>query len=212
MLNVSTAEILVVCVVALIVIGPERLPMAVKTASLWIGRFRRSFYKVKAEIERELNTDEIRSQLHNESVLAEIEEAKAQVKGTAKDVEKSMSNIVSSANFDPGASQSTDKQQKQQKSIQQELEEAGEHIEGISRSAYGTGKNPKLAEAEATAESPTQASTQASTQAPTQSSTKTPAKSSALSLTKPALTKPASTKPASAKPASTKPETDNDIR
>lgn len=148
MLNVSTAELLVVCIVALIVIGPERLPMAVKTAGLWIGRFRRSFYKVKAEIERELNTDEIRRQLHNESVLAEIEEAKSQVKGAAKDVEKSVSNIVSSASFDPGASKSTDEQLKQQKSIQQELEEAGEHVEGITRNPYGTGKNPKLAQTE----------------------------------------------------------------
>lgn len=146
MLNVSSAEFIVVCIVALLVIGPERLPMAVKTAGLWIGRFRRSFYKVKAEIERELNTDEIRRQLHNESILAEIEDAKAQVRGTAKDVEKSVSNIVSSANFDPGASRSTDAQLKQQKSIQQELEEAGEHIEGITRNIYGGGKNPKLAQ------------------------------------------------------------------
>ncbi len=146
MLNVSSAEFIVVCIVALIVIGPERLPMAVKTAGLWIGRFRLSFYKVKAEIERELNTDEIRRQLHNESILAEIEDAKVQVRGTAKDVEKSVSNIVSSANFDPGASRSTDAQLKQQKSIQQELEEAGEHIEGITRNIYGGGKNPKLAQ------------------------------------------------------------------
>ncbi len=148
MLNVSTAELLVVFIVALIVIGPERLPMAVKTASLWIGRFRRSFYKVKAEIERELNTDEIRRQLHNESILADIEEAKAKVKGTAKEVEESVSNIVNSKDFDPGASKSTDAQLTQKKSIQQELEDAGEHVEGITRNPYGSGKNPKLAQAE----------------------------------------------------------------
>ena len=65
MFNIHSTELLLVCIVALIVIGPEKLPAAVKTASLWIGRFRRSFYKVKAEIERELNTDEIRQQLHN---------------------------------------------------------------------------------------------------------------------------------------------------
>ncbi len=148
MLNVSTAELLVVCIVALIVIGPERLPMAVKTASLWIGRFRRSFYKVKAEIERELNTDEIRRQLHNEFILADIEEAKAKVKSTAKEVEESVSNIVNSKDFDPGASKSTDAQLTQKKSIQQELEDAGEHVEGITRNPYGSGKNPKLAQAE----------------------------------------------------------------
>jgi len=144
MFNIGTSELLVVFVVALIVIGPERLPSAVRTASLWIGRFRRSFYKVKAEIERELNTDEIRRQLHNESVLADIEDAKSSVKRIAKDTEASISNIVNSDDFDPGASSSTDAQLKQQKSIQQELEEAGEHVEGITRPSYGGGKNPKL--------------------------------------------------------------------
>ena len=69
MFNIHSTEILLILIIALIIIGPERLPTAVKTAGLWIGRFRRSFYKVKAEIERELNTDEIRRQLHNESVF-----------------------------------------------------------------------------------------------------------------------------------------------
>lgn len=147
MFNIGTSELLVVFVVALIVIGPERLPMAVKTAGLWIGRFRRSFYKVKAEIERELNTDEVRRQLHNEAVLADIEDAKSRVKRIAKDTEESVSNIVNSADFDPGASSSTDAQKKQQKSIQQDLEDAGEHIEGITRQTYGSGKNPKLGSA-----------------------------------------------------------------
>ena len=79
MFNIHSTEILLILIVALIVIGPEKLPTAIKTAGLWIGRFRRSFYKVKAEIERELNTDEIRRQLHNESVMAQIEDAKAKV-------------------------------------------------------------------------------------------------------------------------------------
>lgn len=146
MFNIGSSELLLIFIVALIVIGPERLPMAVKTAGLWIGRFRRSFYKVKAEIERELNTDEIRRQLHNESVMADIEDAKSQIKGAAKDTEDSVKNIVNSANFDPGASQETDAQLERQKSIQQELEEAGEHVEGITRQTYGSGKNPKLAQ------------------------------------------------------------------
>ena len=54
MFNIHSTEILLILIIALVVIGPERLPAAVKTASLWVGRFRRSFYKVKAEIEREL--------------------------------------------------------------------------------------------------------------------------------------------------------------
>lgn len=102
MFNVGSTEVILVFIVALIVIGPEKLPGAIKTAGLWIGRFRRSFYKVKADIERELNTDEIRRQLHNESVLAEIEEAKQDVSDATSSVEKSIGNIVNSKDFDPG--------------------------------------------------------------------------------------------------------------
>jgi len=102
MFNMHSTEILLILVVALIVIGPERLPAAIKTAGLWMGRFRRSFYKVKAEIERELNTDEIRRQLHNESVIEEVEKAKSRVEEIAKETETSVNKIVSTETFDPG--------------------------------------------------------------------------------------------------------------
>ena len=168
MFNIHTTELLLICVIALIVIGPERLPGAVKTAGLWIGRFRRSFYKVKAEIERELNADEIRRQLHNESVLAELDEAKAQIQNTAKEADESVNRIVNSADFDPGASSATDTQAGashatdtqagasratntqagDHKSVKEELEEVGEQLDEVSGQLYGTGKNPKLAQGE----------------------------------------------------------------
>ena len=88
MFDIGPSELLVIFVVALLVIGPERLPSAVKTTSLWIGRFRRSFHKIKADVERELNADEIRRQLHNESILAEVEDAKNQAKEIASNVER----------------------------------------------------------------------------------------------------------------------------
>lgn len=168
MFNIHTTELLLICVIALIVIGPERLPGAIKTAGLWIGRFRRSFYKVKAEIERELNADEIRRQLHNESVLAELDEAKAQIQSTAKEADESVNRIVNSADFDPGASsatntqagassatdtqagtsRATDTQAGDRKSVREELEEVGEQLDEVSGQLYGTGKNPKLAQGE----------------------------------------------------------------
>ena len=168
MFNIHTTELLLICVIALIVIGPERLPGAIKTAGLWIGRFRRSFYKVKAEIERELNADEIRRQLHNESVLAELDEAKAQIQSTAKEADESVNRIVNSADFDPGASsatntqagassatdtqagtsRATDTQAGDHKSVREELEEVGEQLDEVRGQLYGTGKNPKLAQGE----------------------------------------------------------------
>lgn len=103
-------ELMLVFVVALLVIGPDKLPGAVRTGSLWIGRFRRSYNKVKSEIERELNTDEIKRQLHNEAVLEEIEAAKQHVKKIADETKVSVDSLVSSTHFDPGASSATESQ------------------------------------------------------------------------------------------------------
>ncbi|WP_028238221.1 Sec-independent protein translocase protein TatB [Stutzerimonas azotifigens] len=69
MFDVGFTELLLVGLVALLVLGPERLPVAARTAGLWIGRIKRSFSSIKAEVEREIGADEIRRQLHNERIL-----------------------------------------------------------------------------------------------------------------------------------------------
>lgn len=69
MFDIGFTELLLVGLVALVVLGPERLPGAVRTAGLWVGRLKRSFNNIKAEVEREIGADEIRRQLHNERIL-----------------------------------------------------------------------------------------------------------------------------------------------
>ncbi|CAD5375379.1 Sec-independent protein translocase protein TatB [Pseudomonas sp. OF001] len=69
MFDVGFSELLLVALVALVVLGPERLPGAARTAGLWIGRLKRSFAAIKTEVEREIGADEIRLQLHNEQIL-----------------------------------------------------------------------------------------------------------------------------------------------
>ncbi|SDU29823.1 sec-independent protein translocase protein TatB [Pseudomonas pohangensis] len=69
MFDVGFSELLLVGLVALLVLGPERLPVAARMAGLWIGRLKRSFNSLKSEVERELGADEIRRQLHNENIL-----------------------------------------------------------------------------------------------------------------------------------------------
>ncbi|MBB3102884.1 Sec-independent protein translocase protein TatB [Azomonas macrocytogenes] len=69
MFDIGFSELLLVGVVALIVLGPERLPGAARTAGLWIGRLKRSFQSLKSEVEREIGAEEIRRQLHNERIL-----------------------------------------------------------------------------------------------------------------------------------------------
>ncbi|TBW32049.1 Sec-independent protein translocase subunit TatB [Azotobacter chroococcum] len=69
MFDIGFSELLLVGLVALLVLGPERLPVAARMAGLWIGRLKRSFNTLKTEVEREIGADEIRRQLHNERIL-----------------------------------------------------------------------------------------------------------------------------------------------
>jgi len=86
MFDIGFPELILVSVIALLVLGPERLPEALRTMGLWFGRLRRSFTTVKAEIEREIGMDEIRRQLHNEAVLDDIKHIEDEVRATAQDV------------------------------------------------------------------------------------------------------------------------------
>ncbi|MDD0845312.1 Sec-independent protein translocase protein TatB [Pseudomonas sp. Gutcm_11s] len=83
MFDIGFSELLLVGLVALIVFGPERLPGAARTAGLWIGRLKRSFSAIKAEVEREMGADEIRRQLHNEQILQLERELKQSIQPPA---------------------------------------------------------------------------------------------------------------------------------
>ena len=76
MFGISFSELLLVSLVALLVLGPERLPGAARTAGLWIGRLKRSFNSIRQEVEREIGADEIRRQLHNEHIVSLEQEAR----------------------------------------------------------------------------------------------------------------------------------------
>lgn len=76
MFGISFSELVLVGLVALLVLGPERLPGAARTAGLWVGRLKRSFNAIKSEVEREIGADEIRRQLHNEHMQSLEQEAR----------------------------------------------------------------------------------------------------------------------------------------
>ena len=77
MFDVSFFELLVIGVVALVVIGPERLPGAIKTCALWIGRMKRILAESRTEFEKHIGADEIRRELHNEQIMASLEKLKS---------------------------------------------------------------------------------------------------------------------------------------
>ena len=60
MFDIGFLELLLIGVVALLVVGPERLPKLARTAGLWLGRGRRMLSSVKAELDRELKAEELK--------------------------------------------------------------------------------------------------------------------------------------------------------
>ena len=67
MFDIGFAELLLIGVVGLLVVGPEQLPGAVRTTMAWINRFRRSFDQIRTEVRRELHNDEVMQKLREES-------------------------------------------------------------------------------------------------------------------------------------------------
>ena len=60
MIDVNFSELLVIAVVALVVVGPERLPKVARTLGLLFGRVQRYVAEVKTDINRELKLEELR--------------------------------------------------------------------------------------------------------------------------------------------------------
>jgi sec-independent protein translocase protein TatB len=77
MFEVGFSEMVLIGIVALIVLGPERLPKAARLAGLWIRRVRAYWFNMRAELERELAAEDMRKQL---------EEAKKSVQSVDADL------------------------------------------------------------------------------------------------------------------------------
>ncbi len=65
MFDIGFTELLVIAIVALVVLGPERLPKAARFAGLWVRRARNQWDSVKQELERELQAEEIKKHMQD---------------------------------------------------------------------------------------------------------------------------------------------------
>jgi sec-independent protein translocase protein TatB len=100
MFDIGFLEVVLLGLVSLVVLGPERMPGAIRTVSLWVGRLRRSFNNVKQDIEREIGADEIRRQLRNEAIMEKFKQTKAQVNDTLNSVRKETEELRKSADLE----------------------------------------------------------------------------------------------------------------
>lgn len=92
MFDIGFSELMVIAVVALIVIGPERLPRVARTAGILLGRLRRYAADVKADISREMQLDELRKM--QQEVTERIASAESAVRQELHDVETSVGNVI----------------------------------------------------------------------------------------------------------------------
>jgi sec-independent protein translocase protein TatB len=85
MFDIGFSELVLVGIVALLVIGPERLPETIRTAHGWLNRLRRGFNDIKREVQQEL---------HNDAVMQDLRRTGEQLKAQADQLGQGVSSIT----------------------------------------------------------------------------------------------------------------------
>ncbi|MBE0403907.1 Twin-arginine translocation protein TatB [Halomonas citrativorans] len=143
MLDIGFLELMLVGVVGLLVLGPERLPRAARTAGLWVGKIKRTISGMQREISAQLEAEELRQTLNEQQKT--INDS---LKNAKKDVE-SILDAPSSRSTSSSASQSETEQRVAQASAQldeaqREVNEAASHTsnEPLKATSKKDSQNP----------------------------------------------------------------------
>ena len=102
MFDIGFWELMLIGIVALVVIGPDRLPGVARTVGRWVGRTRRFVSNVKADIDRELRDEELRKALDRDANLDEIKKIIEDSRFTIEDeVNEVQDYVVRARDDDP---------------------------------------------------------------------------------------------------------------
>lgn len=96
MFDIGFSELLLFGVIALIVLGPEKLPQAARTAGQWYAKLRRMISTLQSEIESELDLAETRKQMQDE--LVKIRQTKTDMRRELAEMRGSMDKFENSQN------------------------------------------------------------------------------------------------------------------
>ncbi|SMY38093.1 Sec-independent protein translocase protein TatB [Photobacterium andalusiense] len=94
MFDIGFWELVLISVVGLVVLGPERLPVAIRTVSQWIGAARNMANSVKDELAQELKIQELQANLKKaeqmgmKDIAPELQESVDELKKVASDVQR----------------------------------------------------------------------------------------------------------------------------
>ena len=85
MFDVGFLELVIVAIISLLVLGPERLPVAARTVGKWVGRARRMTGQFTKEIDRQVELDELRAELKKQGESLDINEDVNKIHSTISD-------------------------------------------------------------------------------------------------------------------------------
>ncbi len=102
MFDIGLSELMLVAVVALVVIGPERLPKVARTAGHLLGRLQRYVSDVKSDISREMQLEELKTM--QKQMTDQVNSIGASVTHEMREVESSVSKAVDPASGDAAVS------------------------------------------------------------------------------------------------------------
>lgn len=92
MFDIGFWELLVIGVVTLLVVGPDKLPGLARTAGHWVGRARRFVSSVKADIDREIAADELKKILARQAESNPLHEIIEETRQTIHDTKEQITD------------------------------------------------------------------------------------------------------------------------
>jgi sec-independent protein translocase protein TatB len=115
MFDIGFWELSIIGVVALIVIGPERLPSVARTAGLWFGRMRGFVSTMKADIDKQLKAEDLQKILKEQANSAGLHEIIEETKDAVDSLNQPADYLVKSDSNDTAATEiSTDSGEEKQ--------------------------------------------------------------------------------------------------
>ncbi|HEY5701046.1 MAG TPA: Sec-independent protein translocase protein TatB [Gammaproteobacteria bacterium] len=93
MFDIGFWELTVIGVIALLVVGPERLPAMARTLGLWVGRIRRYVSHVRDDIEREIQAEELRDLMKESRNLNTIGESLSEASQVLNEVKRDIESV-----------------------------------------------------------------------------------------------------------------------
>ena len=85
MFDIGFPELLVILLVGLVVVGPDKLPQLIKSLTKSFRTIRSYLNQIRSQLERSVGMDEIRQDLHNEKVMENLKETQKRKKPSKKE-------------------------------------------------------------------------------------------------------------------------------